>query len=299
MTALPTPHELKAALWVARMLPEAGLSHDNARASYALVPSGGLYRTEDLAAAEIRLSRCGLVKRSGDRLSPSRELVELGTLPDPEASELLLVAISERDPPLWLRSVGEEVELAVEVIPDGDLRTFEAVISDPERREAILLALARKVDPAEVAGRGAEGEAYVAAACRAGLRILGREDLAQAVRRVSILSDQLGYDIVSPTVQGPAWRLEVKTTRATGDFVRVTLSRNEARVGLGDRGWALVVCAQRADDSLELLGWCKAATVAPLLPTDAARGRWETARLTLLREELSQGLPDLELGWAA
>ncbi|HLY54061.1 MAG TPA: hypothetical protein VKS60_00805 [Stellaceae bacterium] len=296
---LPTPHELKAALWVARTLPEGGLSPDDARASYALAPSGGLYRTEDLAAAEARLSACGLVKRSGDRLKPSQELLELRTLPISEAAEVLLVAISERDPPLWLSAVGDDIELAVEIIPDGDLRTFEAIISEPERREAILLALGRKVASAEAADQGADGENYVVAVCRARLVALGREDLARGVRRVSLLSDQLGYDVVSPTVQGAAWRLEVKAARMTGYFVRVTLTRNEARVGLGDAGWALVVCALRPDETLEILGWCSGATLAALLPQDVPRGRWETARLTLLGEELRDGLPDLELGWTA
>jgi Domain of unknown function (DUF3883) len=295
----PTPHELKAALWVVRMLPETGLSVEEARASYAIAPSGGLYRTDDLAAAEARLSDCGLLDRVGNRLSPSAGILQLRDLPEPEAVELLLIAMSERDPPLWLGSMGAGSELKVEIIPDRDLTTFERVISDPNRREAILIALGRKVDPDKATDQGSIGEAHVVASCQKRLCALGRPDLAERVRRVSLLSDQLGYDVVCPTIQGQCWRIEVKTTRSTGHFLRITLSRNEARVGLADGGWALVVCELAAEDVLAVVGWCNGATLAPLLPTDGARGAWETARVTLLRDELSEGLPDLHLGYAS
>jgi hypothetical protein len=296
----PTPHELRAALWVARMLPQAGLTRDNAQASYALAPAGGIYRRDDFAAAALRLAGCGLLELSGEWLSPARELVELGRLADAEAIEVLLAVICERDPPVWLFAATEEESLAVEAIPDQDWRTFEAVIVDPARREALLLSLGRKVDPFQTTSLGAQGEDFVVEACRERLVELGRSDLALAVRRVSLVSDQLGYDVVSPTVAGPSWRLEVKTTQAIGFLVCIHLSRNEARVGLSDPAWALVVCWRRPDEVVEIIGWCNAATLASLLPCDtSSRGAWSSAKLTLLRDELHGGLPDLQFGWAA
>ncbi len=41
---------------------------------------------------------------------------------------------------------------------------------------------------------------------------MGRSDLARDVRRVSLLSDQLGYDVNAPRVAGPPRLLEVKAT---------------------------------------------------------------------------------------
>lgn len=296
----PTPHELRAALWVARMLPETGIARADAQASYALAPSGGVYRHEDFAAAEARLAECGLIALSNDRLSPSAELTEVSQLPEAEAIEVMLVAISERNPPIWLSTAADAETLAVEAIPDGDWKTFETVIADPARREALLLSLSRKFDPIHTASIGAQGENCVVKACRLRLVELGRSDLATAVRRVSIISDQLGYDVVSPTAAGPSWRLEVKTTQVVGFLVCIHLSRNEARVGLSDPGWALVVCWRRPDEAIEIVGWCNSSILAPLLPQDSCpQGAWTSVRLMLLRDELRDGLPDLEMGWAA
>lgn len=300
LSGTPTPHELRAALWVARMLPETGIARADAQASYSLTPSGGVYRHEDFAAAEAQLTQCGLIDISNGRLSPSAELAEIGRLPDEEAIGVLLVVISERDPPIWLSMAAEAGSLAVEAIPDGDWKTFETVIVDSARREALLLSLSRKVDPTHTASIGAQGENCVVEACRLRLVELGRSDLATAVRRVSTISDQLGYDVVSPTAAGPSWRLEVKTTQVVGFLVCVHLSRNEARVGLSDPGWALVVCWRRPDEAIEIVGWCNASTLVPLLPQDScSQGAWTSARLMLLRDELHDGLPDLEMGWAA
>jgi hypothetical protein len=296
----PTPHELRAALWVARMLPDSGIVPADARASYALAPSGGVYRHEDFAAAEVRLAECGLIALSDGRLSPSAELAEIAQLPEAEAIEILLVAISERDPPVWLSTATDAESLVSEAIPDADWKTFETVIADPVRREALLLSLSRKLDSAQNAAIGAQGEDCVIEACRLRLAELGRPDLVPAVRRVSLVSDQLGYDVVSPTAAGPSWRLEIKTTQIVGFLVPVYLSRNEARVGLADPGWALVVCWRRSEEAVEVVGWCNASTLAPLLPLDSCpRGAWTGARLVLLRDELHDGLPDLKMGWAA
>jgi hypothetical protein len=299
-TRTPTPHELRAALWVARMLPDTGIARANARASYALAPSGGVYRHEDFAAAELRLAGCGLIALSNGRLSPSAELAEVSHLPETEAIEILLVAISERDPPIWLSTAADAESLAPEAIPDGDWKTFETVIADPERREALLLSLSRKVDAIRTASIGAQGEDCVVEACRLRLAELGRPDLVAAVRRVSLISDQLGYDVVSPTTAGPSWRLEIKTTQIVGFLICIHLTRHEARIGLGDPGWALVVCWRRSDETVEIVGWCDASTLAPLLPQDSCpQGAWTSASLILLRDELNDGLPDLEMGWAA
>jgi hypothetical protein len=290
----PTPHELRAALHVARMLPDTGLSPAAARASYALVPTGGLYRREDFVAAERRLANCGLIVSSQGLLSPSPELIEAAHLPEAEAIETLLLAIMERDPPVWLSAPPDAIR---DNIPDRDWATFENLIADPTRREALLLALSSKIDTAKSTMVGMAGEVSVVESCRHRLVELGRPDLAACVRRVSIVSDQLGYDVVTPTLAGPVWRLEIKTTQVLGFVIVVHLTRNEARVGLSDPRWALVVCWQHSNDSIQIIGWCSASQLAPLLPTDVCpEGAWTSARLVLLRDDLNDGLPDLNSG---
>jgi len=79
---------------------------------------------------------------------------------------------------------------------------------------------------------GEIGEDIVTGAARSELLDLGHADLARAVRRVSLISDQLGYDVVAPRVGGPNRLLEVKaTTGPHDDPIRIHLSRNEAAVG--------------------------------------------------------------------
>jgi len=294
----PTGYELEAALHIAAVLPAVGASTAQARASYGLIPSGGLYRFEDFLAAEAMLVRCKFLEARGDYLRPCGELLDLVSLPPDEAREVLLLAIVERDPPVWALALGmSEGGIAVETIPDDDLLTMESIVADASRREEFLLALARRFDAEEIATIGAAGEEFVLQECCAALSAVGRPDLAARARRVSLISDQLGYDIVAPSVTGGPWRIEVKTTRISAVITPVILTRNEARVGLNDRGWALVVCRLKADGAHEVAGWCRAEGFVDRLPADPPEnGAWMSARIFLRVDSLHGGLPDLVRG---
>jgi uncharacterized protein DUF3883 len=290
----PTSFELGAALWVASVLPPQGGSREHVRASYALIPTGGIYRSEDFLRAEEFLARSGFVECEEHRIFPTVELIELTGLPRDEALEVLLLAATERTPPIWMFTACEGATLAIELIPDADWSVFQAIVPDPARREEFLLALGRKFDGDEAARRGVAGEIYIVERCRAELCRLGRPDLAGRVRHVSTISDQLGYDVVTPTVGGEPWRLEVKTTRLFSGGVRIALSRNEARVGLADERWLLVVCIQHEDNEFHVAGWCRASVLQPILPVDPTKqGIWVSANLNLDFASLQFGLPDL------
>lgn len=147
-------------------------------------------------------------------------------------------------------------------------------------------------DPAERRARvGADGEDAVVDTCRAELVALGESALAAAVQRVSVIDDSLGYDVVAPTVAGPARRIEVKTCSATGDGpLRVFITRNEHRAGTADPvRWALVVCLHDGARA-EPLGWCRAGSLRPYLPEDGG-GRWTEAVMSLPPALLHDGLP--------
>jgi hypothetical protein len=104
----------------------------------------------------------------------------------------------------------------------------------------------------------------------------GRPDLAALVQRVSLISDQLGYDVVAPTLRGKVRRMEVKTTsRSAQTHFEVYLSRNEAAVAVRDPSWTLVLCQACDSSRAEVVGWCRANAFAPVLPSDKhPRGRW-------------------------
>ncbi len=172
-TRCPTSFELGAALRVATVLDAGGTRRAAASASYALIPTGGVYRQEHFAKAQSLLERCELLRMDGEFLRPSSELLEISRLPVSQAMELLLLATVERAPPVWLFAACEGVELAPEAIPDEDWAVFETVIGDPTRREEFLLALGRRFDSEEAGRVGADGELFVVERCKHELTRLG------------------------------------------------------------------------------------------------------------------------------
>jgi hypothetical protein len=129
------------------------------------------------------------------------------------------------------------------------------------------------------------------------LRALGHLELAREVRRVSLLSDQLGYDINAPRVTGAPRLLEVKasTAPATNRSAVVHLTRNEADTGAALADWALVVCV--VDDveqrSGRIVGWCAGGVLVDLVPLDGTCSRWDHATVDVPVERLSPGLPSV------
>ena len=277
----------------ARVLDPAGNSSAALLASYEKAVTGGLYRTQDLRGGNLLLQRARLVRIEGDgRCMPTPELLQLRGLPDDVAAELLLHELLLHEPPLWLYAAVVNDEVRWENVPDADQDALRQLLADAARREALLLTLGRTLDTARLAEIGAAGEEHVAAACRQHLLDRGRPDLAAAVHRVSQRSDQLGYDVTSPDTAGHRHRLEVKTTGSAAGRVEFFLSRNEATVGRHDTSWALVAVRRDRDDSLHLVGWCRALTLVPLLPHDISPdGRWTSVRISLPVEAFVPGLP--------
>jgi hypothetical protein len=297
-TRTPTAYQLQAAVLSARAMASAGAGLDTLRSSYEKVVTGGLYRTRDLEAGQDLLERAQLISIEHGRCRPTEDLLRLRSLPDDVAVELLLQEVLAADPPLWLYAAVAQEEVRWENVPDEDARAITQLIAEPERREAILLALGRVVDQQRLKQLGAAGEEAVVVACREHLSGRGRPDLAGHVERVSLRSDQLGYDVTSPDTGGTRHRIEVKATQGMPGQVEFYLSRNEATVGGRDPCWSLVAVRKSLDGRLEVFGWCRASTLAPALPTDGDQGgRWESVRISLPDKEFRPGLP-LDSPWA-
>jgi hypothetical protein len=163
---------------------------------------------------------------------------------------------------------------------------------DPLEREAFLLKLGRRHSEEELREVGELAESHVEVEVRTQLIFQGRGDLAQRVRRVSLLSDELGYDVTAPRLDGSDRRLEVKGTRGEGSVVRIVISRNEANVGLRDPDWALVVCRVGRNQIVSTLGWTTGPAIASQLPSDPETGgKWDSATLYLDVQELQPTLP--------
>ena len=223
---------------------------------------------------------------------PSIALCETASLDEPEALEGLLLLLLEKRPPLWLAGAASNGEVHGETIPDAQGQLISEIVPDLARREAILLAAGRRHEDATLSAVGELGEEHVVKECRKELNEAGRPDLGERVSRVSLRSDQLGWDVDAPSLTSTRRKLEVKTTRSQGPTIKFHLSRNEARIGLQDPEWALVFCRVDRSQIVHVVGWCRMDTVVPLLPSDQHQwGRWEQAVLLIEEADLDPGLP--------
>lgn len=284
---------LRAAFWVGHVLGPEGEEAETAHQSWGNLPLGGSVDFADLRRAEQALLEIGLLERDGGRLCPAPELAACTAGLGPANPEPLLALVLDREAPLWLRTaVPDESTLRAELLPDDANAALTATIPDPARREAFLLSRAQKVESRERTLLGDEGEEAVVAACRSQLESIGAEALASAVARVSLISDELGYDVTAPRCDGSLRRLEVKATRSSTETVRVFLSRNEIAIGLADPDWFLVLAHCPHEGERTILGHVAATALEPLLPADRDdRGRWQTAALRLAVSALEPGLP--------
>lgn len=289
----PTTYQLQAAILAGRVLDAGGNSTASLTASYDQLATGGLYRSQDLHAGHQLLHRAHLIDLDGDSHVPTQTLLNLCGLPDDVAAELLLQELLVKEPPLWLYAAVIDDEVRWENVPQTDQEALGQLLEDAARREAFLMSIGRTLDAAQLADQGAQGEEYVVGLCRQHLIDRDRPDLAAAVKRVSLRSDQLGYDVTSPDTTGHRHRLEVKTTAsAFGGRVEFFLSRNEAAVGARDPGWSLVGVRRNRDNTLELIGWCSSVSLVPHLPRDiSTQGRWASVRLSIAITNFEAGLP--------
>jgi hypothetical protein len=278
---LPTRHIAQAALNVASVLDRGGSHRSAADETYWHHATGGVFPPQDLKRGEELLIQCGLVIERDRTLFPIAELDSLlgGSVDD------AYVVLVER-----------VLQAAVEAGKPATLPSEEALASlvpDAARREELLLALGRTFDDERNRALGAAGEQLVVTAAREELISLGRTELAREVRQLSLISDQLGYDVVAPRLNGSGRLLEVKATGRDEDLLVVHLSRNEAKTGERYGDWALVICIVEEFDppAGRIAGWCSYGTLADRLPVDTPSGRWEQAELTIDQKELSTGLP--------
>lgn len=278
---LPSEHVLEAAVHVATLLDDPSSAAADARESYWRKALGGSFGPSDLHLGERLLVDIGLVIETDQHLSAS---AELRTLLEGSFEAIASIVASR------------VLELTPPAVESGSLEgSLSKLIPDAERREELLTALGRRFDDSRRREVGAVGEQLVIDTAREELRGLGYADLAREVTQLSLETDQAGYDISAPRINGPKRLLEVKATTAKDpDRVSIYLSRNEADTGQRfESQWALVVCRVLDVDKKqgELLGWLPVSSLRSFLPLDTDRGRWESAELEIDVAELLPGLP--------
>ncbi len=285
-SGVPSLHILQSALRTAHLIDSKGSTRRAARDAYLGDPSEGIFNHQDLRRGEDLLIDTGLVEERADVLYPTTELNDL-VHSDPLDAHLALVALAlTRVSPPWLL----ETVPIFSALPDGARTVLEELVPDPERREAFLIAVASDT-MSDRSRLGEMGEKLVVEVARDELLGFGRPELADRVRRVSLYTDTLGYDVTAPLIAGGSRRLEVKTTRREVNEACVFyVSRNEIDVGLRDGSWALVVCREELG-TVQIVGWCRGPTLAPYLPADSVASYWTEVRLVVPRHVFLGGIP--------
>jgi Domain of unknown function (DUF3883) len=276
---VPSAHVTAAAVRVARMLDHNGSEISDLRRSYRQHASGAYFPEPDMIKGETLLVDCGLVRKMGSRLVPTADLLTLGLEDDREAACEITMHVLTQLPP----DTGSDQLEAV----------LEATIPSAERREELLLALGAKFDDTRARLVGEIGEEIVVQAARDQLLAVGHPELAAQVRRVSLGSDALGYDVTASRTTGSKRLFEVKASTKV-DEVEFYLSRNEWETGIRYADdWFLVYC--RVDDTEqrpgEIIGWCVASSLSEHVPVDRGSGEWRSVYLKLSTSLLQPGLP--------
>ena len=241
-----------------------------------------------LIRAERWLVQNGWLSVDGFLLKASKRSQELPVDEAEIARELVRATVLDA-PPTWLSAVAIRGEVRPEFIP-ADADTVLEYMFSAEERDALLLAAAEKYDETAQRALGEAAEESVVKACRALLLERGRGDLARKVRRVSLISDSVGYDIQSPDLSGSDCRLEVKCFR--GPHPRFYITRNEFEVGLRLPRWYLVLCRAAPNSRPSVVGWTTLAPLVGRMPLDLDRSaRWQSAKVQFGESELRPGLP--------
>lgn len=288
--ALPTSrYRVAAAQAAASLLGSVEVSRAAALSSFGRAATDGLFQTGDLVDGLDLLVELGLVLVVDGRIIPGDGLSEFARVPRSAAVSVAVDLHLSNHPPTWLQTAASGASVISAFVPTDDLACLVHLIPDPAEREVLLLGAARRVDSDHLAAIGAAGETAVVAGFESQLLAADRPDLAAGVRRVSLISDQLGYDVTAPMPTGEVLRVEVKAT--VSDAVgRFFLSRNEARVGTLDDAWRLVVC-RVVEGQGSVVGWCRYSAIRAQLPVDCHPGRWATTEVTLCLDDLTPGLP--------
>jgi hypothetical protein len=284
--------QLCAAITVGKVVPREGEDINLLHASYPHLPLGGIHRSDDLQNGEEILIASGLLRVQGSRLVPEPELSIVVNLSERDGCEIILIRLLSAKPPPWLSAAVSDDGFDSNLVPDGDLRAVEEVLS-PETREEILLRLGQTFDGDDNKITGRIAEEHLAAQFGQQLAAHGFEELASRVKILSTVSDALGYDLVVPRPSGVIRRVEAKGTRSAASSVRLFLSRNEARQAAVDDGWCLVVC-RVLDTGCSVFGWLAGIDVAKYLPIDNhGQSKWQSVMLRVDESDVVPGLPPL------
>ena len=234
---------------------------DNVNNSYKRLSTNGIYTSNELVIGGRLLIDVGLVVEENNFLHLS-SLAK--SLRDGEEKHLKAVIFASAQ-----RLIENESKFLAKNSDSVFLPT-----SNIPKSQTINHAVLEKI--------GAVGEEIVLQNIRSIFLNKNRSDLARLVKRVSLISDEFGYDIEVVTPGGTSLKIEVKSSvEMPKDKVEFFITRHESVVSCTSQNWYLIFCfvSDVERSAGEVIGWVDNSTLVKAWPVDSAFSSWKLAEI--------------------
>ena len=234
---------------------------DNVNNSYKRLSTNGIFTSNELVIGGRLLIDVGLVVEENNFLHLS-SLAK--SLRDGEEKHLKAVIFASAQ-----RLIENESKFLAK-----NLDSVFSPTSNIPKSQTINHAVLEKI--------GAVGEEIVLQNIRSIFLNKNRSDLARLVKRVSLISDEFGYDIEVVTPGGTSLKIEVKSSvEMPKNKVEFFITRHESVVSCNSQNWYLIFCfvSDVERSAGEVIGWIDNSTLVKAWPVDSAFSSWKLAEI--------------------
>jgi len=234
---------------------------DNVNHSYTKLSTNGVFTSSELALGGRLLIDVGLVVEENNFLYLSNVAKSLRIGEENHLKKVILNSAK--------RLLENESKFSVK-----DADSVFSPINNIPKLQTLNHAVLEKI--------GAAGEEFVLQTIRSIFLNVNRPDLVRLARRVSLISDEFGYDIEVTTPSGIGLNIEVKSSvEMPKDRVEFFMTRHESMVSRNLQNWYLVSCylADIERPAGEIIGWIDSSILVDVWPFDSAVSYWKLSQI--------------------
>ena len=234
---------------------------DSVNHSYTKLSTNGVFTSSELALGGRLLIDVGLVVEENNFLYLSNVAKSLRDGEEDHLKKVILISAK--------RLSENESKFSVK-----DADSVFSPINNIPKLQTLNHAVLEKI--------GAAGEEFVLQTIRSIFLNINRPDLARLARRVSLISDEFGYDIEVTTPSGIGLNIEVKSSvEMPKDRVEFFMTRHESIVSRNLQNWYLVSCylADVERPAGEIIGWIDNSILVDVWPIDSAVSYWKLSQI--------------------
>lgn len=250
---------------------------ENVNHSYTKLSTNGVFTSNELAVGGKLLIDIGLVIEQNNFLKLSSLAKSLRDGEEKHLTDLIFAAATRllKDESKFLANNSDSVFSPTSNIP---------------KSQTISHAVLEKI--------GAAGEEFTLQTIRNMFMKENRHDLARLAKRVSLISDEFGYDIEVMTPSGVTLKIEVKSSVIMPkDKIEFFVSRHESVVSRNSQNWYLIFCflSDIEIPAGEVIGWIDNSTLVDAWPVDSVFSYWNSAEISKQKSLFDANLAKLIL----